>query len=96
MNKYHFFYKNNIYKLKRPNGEIYFEMELGSHWARISWKQNDLTLIDLTLENIVGIEIEKRNGREYLVLNFHEDYCLKPLLIKTKPEISFVWGTKKG
>lgn len=54
-----FFYNNNIYKLKRTNGEIYFEMEPGSHWTRIAWKQNDLTLIDLTLENIKGIEIEK-------------------------------------
>ncbi|MBD3922924.1 hypothetical protein H8B09_29725 [Paenibacillus sp. PR3] len=88
-----FFYNNNIYKLSRPNGELYFEIEPGSHWTRIAWKQADQILIDLTLENVKGIEIEKRSGNEFLQLFFDEDQGLKPLIIKTKPEFSMIWGT---
>ncbi|KRE30266.1 hypothetical protein [Paenibacillus sp. Soil522] len=90
-----FFYNNNVYKLSRSNGDLFFEMEPGSHWSRVAWKQAESFLIDLTLDNIKGIEIEKRNGNEYLHFYFYENQGLKPLIIRTKPEISMVWGTTR-
>lgn len=88
-----FFYNNNTYKLCRPNGNLYFEIEPGSHWSRILWKQDEDLLIDLTFERIKRIEIEKRSGMEFLSLYFDEEQGLRTLLIKTKPEISIIWGT---
>src|SRR5262245_39632209 len=88
-----FFYNNNIYKLCRPNGELYFEIEPGSHWTRIAWKQDGNIIIDLILESIKGIEIEKRSGKEFIHLHFYEEQSLRPLIIKTKPDISIIWGT---
>jgi len=88
-----FFYNNNIYKLCRPNGNLYFEMEPGSHWTRIAWKQEENLLVDLVLENVKGMEIEKRSGKEFLHLYFDEGQGLRPLIIKTKPDISLIWGT---
>lgn len=49
-----FFYNNNVYRLYRPNGELHFEIEPGSHWTRIAWKQFDSILVDLTLEILKG------------------------------------------
>lgn len=91
-----FFYNNNTYKLCRPNGNLYFEIEPGSHWTRIAWKQEGDLVIDLILEKVKGIEIEKRSGKEFLKVYFDEEQGLRTLVIKTKPEISIIWGTLRG
>ncbi|WP_239614578.1 hypothetical protein [Cohnella mopanensis] len=90
-----FFYNHLTYMLERANGIIYFELEPGCHSATFIWKdKNDKTIVDLDLRNIKGLEIEKRNGLEFLRFLFHEDQELKDLIIKTKPEISVLWGTE--
>lgn len=88
-----FFYTNNTYRLCRTNGELHFAIEPGIHWSSIVWKQAENIIVDLILENVKGIEIEKRSGKEFLHLYFYEDQGIRPLIIKTKPEISIVWGT---
>jgi hypothetical protein len=90
-----FFYNHLTYKLQRANGIIYFGLEPGCHAVRFIWKDNnDKTIVDLDLRSIKGIQIEKRNGNEFIHFSFHEDRELKDLIIKTKPEISVVWGTE--
>ncbi|MCM3127555.1 hypothetical protein M3625_07325 [Paenibacillus sp. MER 78] len=88
-----FFYNNNTYKLCRPNGELYFEIEPSHRWSRVVWKQGTASLVDLTLENIKGIDIEKRSGMEFMNFYFDEEQGVRTLLLKTKPAISVIWGT---
>jgi len=90
-----FFYNHLTYELERTNGIIRFELEPGCHAARFIWKDyHGKALVDLDLRNIKGIEIEKRNGNEFIRFLFHHDQELKDLIIKTKPEISVIWGTE--
>lgn len=90
-----FFYNNLIYKLIRSNGTLKFEVEPGSHWARVTLTQGEIDIIDLELNHIKSVEIEKRNNQEFIHLSFHKDQDLKKLVLKTKPEFSMTWGTDR-
>ncbi len=90
-----FYYNHLIYQLRRNNGELYVEIEPGMHWSRMIWKQEGKTIIDLELENIKGLQIERRNENEYLHYLFREETEFKTLIVKTKPTFSMAWGTAK-
>ncbi|WEK56060.1 MAG: hypothetical protein P0Y55_08435 [Candidatus Cohnella colombiensis] len=88
-----FYYNHLEYLLTRDNGSLQCELEPGIHWARVIWKQKDETLVDLELESIKGIEIEKRNGKEFIHFIFYEGNGIKNLIVRTKPNFSISWGT---
>lgn len=90
-----FFYNHLTYSLTRSNGTLHFEIEPGSQWARIIWKQEESIVVDIELESIQGLEIERRNGQEFMHFIFYEDQRLKKLILKTKPMFSLSWGTER-
>ncbi|MBP2000941.1 hypothetical protein J2Z69_001984 [Paenibacillus shirakamiensis] len=89
-----FYYNRHTYQLERENGTLHFELEPSYSWVRCQWHQGDIVLIDLTLEEVRGIRLEKRAQREYIHILFANESLMKPLIVKTKPIFSIIWGTE--
>ncbi|WP_284640776.1 hypothetical protein [Paenibacillus silviterrae] len=88
------YYKQWRFVLRRQTDVLEFEVEPSISYVYLRWHQENKVLMELSLEEVHGMEIKKQENSEFVLLSFREE-CLKALTIRTKPYIAIVWGTVK-
>lgn len=84
-------YQTLIFELSRLEDLLRVDLSLRSGIIDIQWVKNERKLMNLHLENVTDIDIEKTKGKEILTINFSLDEY-SPLYIELKPLIYVSWS----
>jgi hypothetical protein len=79
----------------RNNDEISCMIEPGYEVVTIIWKKNGQEIVNLDLHWVQGLEVEMKEGNEFLSAHFR-DKSLLPLILQLKPTIGVKWGTSNS
>jgi hypothetical protein len=68
-------------------------IEPGYQSLDLSWERDGLELVALALRRVRGIEVDRADGGEALVVTFAEPGPA-PLRLTLKPRVHLTWGTR--